>query len=607
MKLLPLIIFLLTLSNFSYAQLSGSKRTTIHKLAGAKFTELPNQAFYSYSTSGPFTADLSITQPGDTSGIFAGQEYLLFRDPIAFRADREVLKLIGNDYVTNADYLVFQEYVRDSMAREKIQAGFYRTGNHDKEIAGYLQYPVNNQYANGEPIDLSNRYKNRELFPFNWKHPFSYNDPELLPLLADMYLPQPERFYKVRAFDERKLMYKFYEDYSLLASSAKDSALLRTFLKVSEQDEINLFENHVATFSDYYSWASKSTAYRDEFAVIAQSYTQLKEFRDKPVVGLTGSQAKAYCHWKQEKLQRECDAKKLHVIVQITLPTSSDHEAFALPKQQLTVPEHDYTAQWKITAGEYALFVAAVQDSILKEKLYGIIDEKDALELLAYTPIYFDEGWLQNRKISYDLGDIRYYFSFRPGFSTKNPDVLKEADAIRKSESYANPVYRYYDVEAFKRSITGTFTKTYAASVGAPKLAHFYTQPQQDENGDPIGKDLDIGYYTMPGHNSGVRSHENLARFYDKTEVAVLPSNASVQQKNELVKGITYKQALAFYHWKYRIYQLILTDSWQQFVLPTEEQFTQVQNGETLIVPEHQLDFPTTLFRYVLHVYPKGE
>ena len=47
---------------------------------------------------------------------------------------------------------------------------------------------------------ISDKEKNRSLFSLNWDKTFSYETEEIVPLLADMYYPSNERFYKKRIF-----------------------------------------------------------------------------------------------------------------------------------------------------------------------------------------------------------------------------------------------------------------------------------------------------------------------------------------------------------------------------------------------------------------------
>lgn len=111
--------------------------------------------------------------------------------------------------ITNNEYRQFVEWVRDSIAREKIYAGF----EEDEDADRYINYQ--DEYFDEAGLEVveydpSDRALNRELFSLNWDREFSYDDEELIPLLADMYYPQPERFYKRREIDTRKLNFRYF-------------------------------------------------------------------------------------------------------------------------------------------------------------------------------------------------------------------------------------------------------------------------------------------------------------------------------------------------------------------------------------------------------------
>lgn len=111
--------------------------------------------------------------------------------------------------IINNEYRQFVFWVRDSIAREKIYSGL----EEDEAAADYIDYldyyfnEGDNEFVEFEPGD---REVNRSTFSLNWDRRFSYEDEEIVPLLADMYYPQPERFYKRREFDTRKLNFKYY-------------------------------------------------------------------------------------------------------------------------------------------------------------------------------------------------------------------------------------------------------------------------------------------------------------------------------------------------------------------------------------------------------------
>ncbi|WP_343634325.1 SUMF1/EgtB/PvdO family nonheme iron enzyme [Fluviicola sp.] len=116
---------------------------------------------------------------------------------------------IDQTEITNNEYRQFVDWVRDSMARERIYSGL----EEDDEASRYINY--NDMYFDEGALEMvefepSDRDVNRAQFNLNWDRKFSYDDPDLMPLLADMYYPQPERFYKRREFDTRKLNFKYY-------------------------------------------------------------------------------------------------------------------------------------------------------------------------------------------------------------------------------------------------------------------------------------------------------------------------------------------------------------------------------------------------------------
>lgn len=112
--------------------------------------------------------------------------------------------------ISNNEYRQFVEWVRDSIAREKI----YLYQDIDDDVAsGFINYSDVYfdegalEYVDFEPSD---RDINRTIFNLNWDRRFSYDDEEYVPILADLYYPEPQRFYKRRTIDTRKLMFRYY-------------------------------------------------------------------------------------------------------------------------------------------------------------------------------------------------------------------------------------------------------------------------------------------------------------------------------------------------------------------------------------------------------------
>lgn len=111
--------------------------------------------------------------------------------------------------ITNNEYRQFVYWVRDSIARDKI---YYNTED-DDDASRFINYEDEYFDEGGleyVEFDPSDRELNRTIFNLNWDRSFDYEDRDLIPLLADMYYPAPERFFKRREIDTRKLMYKYY-------------------------------------------------------------------------------------------------------------------------------------------------------------------------------------------------------------------------------------------------------------------------------------------------------------------------------------------------------------------------------------------------------------
>jgi len=118
--------------------------------------------------------------------------------------------------ITNNEYRQFVNWVRDSIAREKIYAGL----EDDDEASKYINYQDEYfdegalEMAEFQPserdVNRSSSNPNLSLFSLNWDRNFSYEDEDIIPLLVDMYYPQPERFYKRREIDTRKLNFRYF-------------------------------------------------------------------------------------------------------------------------------------------------------------------------------------------------------------------------------------------------------------------------------------------------------------------------------------------------------------------------------------------------------------
>lgn len=616
MEKVYLFIFCLSFSAVR-AQMKQSDRTAAIGIIGKEFVVLPNKPGYPYvSFNSNCMAQPSTTRKYDTTGVYFHNEYLLFRHPIAYKQGSEVLKLMSPDYVTVGEYLEFQQYVRDSTAREKIYHGMEGDAVASKFILHEATY-FDPRKGKVVAFDPSDRDFNRNahgpkppLFPLNWGHHFSYSDNALKPFLVDMYYPQPERLTLARTFDERKLWYRYTDHYEQFQTIDWQEVLKRFPQRSSYGSYDKTRVDHcVLTLSDTYYWSSNSRFDRDELSVLGHLYNQ--KLKDEPVIGISGMQANAFCHWKQVQIQQALDRQKLPYKAVVTTPLFEDVPSVAAP--EMTIPERNYTSQWKITVGEYRKFMAATQDSILRAALYyKIPSDQEAVKLLDFPTPFLDEGTTEMVKVlqfgeyrtRYDYN--RYVFPLNYKYKIRPEAFGGLADSIQHSDAYLNPVFSYRYFDAAERSVQGEFMamdrKDYHNYRDTLTLEHFTALAP---DGEPIGKETIFETYNVLGQSYGVRSYDNLARLIHFKSVAIRPASAiDGADARSLIQEISYEQAVAFYYWKYPLQNADPSVSWQQFVLPSAEQFRQVQRGEQVIVPSRKIAYPTPVFRYVVHLYP---
>lgn len=272
--------------------------------------------------------------------------------------------------ITNNEYRQFVEWVRDSIAREKVYAGLEDAD----DASRYINYQDNYfSEADGEFIDFEadNREGNRELFSLNWDRQFSYEDEDNVPLLADMYYPQAERFYKRREIDTRKLIFKYYwidlreaarrgridivpngidKDGNIVSTqhrqlntpdhpfTEEDQGLdkdMGYFNKKGQNNAIRGHENRqrfiideqINVFPDTLCWVRDFTySFHDP---MTNMYFWHPAYDNYPVVGVTWVQSKAFSVWRTQLLNSWLLAMGDLFVNDFRLPTESEWERAA--------------------------------------------------------------------------------------------------------------------------------------------------------------------------------------------------------------------------------------------------------------------------------------
>ena len=566
---------------FCYSSIAFGQENKLKSFLGADFYFVTPTKGIPYMEKNPDCEIVrSISVQGDTSGLVYKNEFVLFRnnEVLPESSMKDALQFVKASFVSNKEYQEYQKWVRDSTCREHIYSGI----ESDEYALQWLNIPSKNL----KNIDQSRRDKNRRTYSLNWEKKFSYDDLNLMPLFADQYIPRNQRFYRCRDFDERKNLYHY---------------------KIEQNEKAEKLDFLVATLSHESFWAKESGSINDETSVLGQTYDRL--LPDLPLIGITGMQANAFCHWKEIQLQQELNKQKLPYFVRVTLPAVT--ESANTPKT-LTVPVKNYSSNWKITVEDYQLFVAAVRDSLFKERLFLELEtDESATKFLQTKKLYLDEDAVEIVELEpSDRDSNRKQFDL-----TENNKILqKYKTQIKDIETrYSDSLYyfTYYRMDIRSKTILGDMITQpgYAYYTNEKEKGHyilFYMVSETDKFGYPVGMDLNLDNVNQLRQGTGVRGHKKYESFIIREIISVKSEIPLENQKQEaFVKGITYEQALAYYHWKYPVSKAKPGDEWQNLVYPNEEQFSRIQRGEQIIIPEHSLNFPSPVFRYVVTFVPK--
>ena len=111
--------------------------------------------------------------------------------------------------ISNNEYRQFVDWVRDSIAREKVYFGI----GEDEDAADYINYQ--DEYFDEGALEMvefepSDRDINRDIFSLNWDRRLDYSDEELLPFLNEMYYPSEQRYYRRKEINTNLLIFSYY-------------------------------------------------------------------------------------------------------------------------------------------------------------------------------------------------------------------------------------------------------------------------------------------------------------------------------------------------------------------------------------------------------------
>lgn len=194
---------------------------------------------------------------------------------------------MDNTEITNNEYRQFVYWVRDSLAHRLLG------GEHLVDEGEY-----------GEHI--------------NWRAKIKWDDEQNVETLAELFLPETERFYRRKEIDTRKLNFEYYWiDLVSAAQKANREQGLKDRSVFIKKDVINVYPDTLSWMADYvYSYHEPLT----------QMYFWHPAYDDYPVVGVTWKQARAFCIWRTQLLNSYLAESDDAFVQYFRLPSEAEWE-----------------------------------------------------------------------------------------------------------------------------------------------------------------------------------------------------------------------------------------------------------------------------------------
>jgi gliding motility-associated lipoprotein GldK len=228
--------------------------------------------------------------------------------------------------ITNSEYRQFVEWVKDSVVRTKlaILADELGIGPEDEGIGRYAfkdadtaNLSVYDKYMLDNYVGLGdNYYEGRAL---NWDEDLvwdtsEYPDEYYAEVMVDsMYLPEEESYNGQRTLDVKKLKYQ-YTWMDIEAAARSRDGRRRDFIR---KEETEIYPDTTVWIRDF-EYSYNEPMHNDYFWHDAYS--------DYPVVGVSWSQAKAFCHWRTKFKNDYQKERGKQFVNQFRLPTEAEWE-----------------------------------------------------------------------------------------------------------------------------------------------------------------------------------------------------------------------------------------------------------------------------------------
>ncbi len=194
---------------------------------------------------------------------------------------------MDNTEITNNEYRQFVYWVRDSLAHRLI---------------------------GGEHLIDEGEYGER----INWREKIKWDDEQNEETLAELFLPETERFYRRKEIDTRKLNFEYYWiDLKLAAQRESRDQGMRDRSVFIKKDVINVYPDTLAWIHDYtYSFHDPLT----------QMYFWHPAYDEYPVVGVNWKQARAFSIWRTQLMNSYMEENGNAFVQDFRLPTEAEWE-----------------------------------------------------------------------------------------------------------------------------------------------------------------------------------------------------------------------------------------------------------------------------------------
>jgi formylglycine-generating enzyme len=195
--------------------------------------------------------------------------------------------------ITNNQYRQFVFWVRDSIARTMLFEGGLDDFAVDEDEFGELIDP---------PM-------------LNWRTRIRWDGEDARDLLAELYLPEQERFFRRREIDTRKLIFQYQRIDLRRAARSSERDTPRQEFVITET---------VPVYPDTLSWIRDFTYSYNE--PMTKTYFWHPTYDHYPVVGVNWQQARAFSIWRTNLLNSYMAGRDRPFALDFSLPSEAEWE-----------------------------------------------------------------------------------------------------------------------------------------------------------------------------------------------------------------------------------------------------------------------------------------